>query len=116
MKIYISLPLAGHENTAYSRYREAVKFLEKFYEYDKYIEVVGPINIDEFKENVGLEHNRDHDWAWYMGKDVEELLRCDAILMCKGWKQSRGCRCEHGIATADGKIVIYYPDADSSLF
>jgi hypothetical protein len=95
-KIYISLPIGGHEDTVKKRYEEALEFIKNQRPDEEY-EVVGPINIDDFDDN-GLKVERDKDWAWYMGQDLEQLLRCDAILMCNDWQESDGCRVEFAVA------------------
>lgn len=38
-------------------------------------------------------------YSQLMGKDIAALLECSAILLCKGWEKSKGCRLEK--ATAD---------------
>ena len=69
-------------------------------------EIVGPINIHEFTEH-GIKTKREHDYAWYMGEDIKELLRADAIFMSTGWQKSEGCRCELETAKIYNKQIIY---------
>ena len=45
--------------------------------------------------------------AYYMGKDIEQVILCDAILMCPGWENSKGCKCEKYVAETYGKEVLY---------
>jgi len=104
-KIYISLPIAIAEDSVARRYKESVEYINKLDSLKDY-EINGPINIHEFDEN-GLTTPRDHDYAWYMGQDIENLLRCDAIFMSTGWEKSPGCRCELATAKIYGLEVIY---------
>lgn len=41
-------------------------------------------------------------YAYYMGRDIEKLLLCDAVYFCEGWQESRGCRVESYIAETNG--------------
>lgn len=47
-------------------------------------------------------------YAYYMGQDIEMLLRCDAVLMAdKKWRKSKGCSIEHNAAMVMD-IEIFY--------
>lgn len=111
-KIYISLPLGGHEETARKRYDDAVEWVKKNY---PNAEIYGPTNMDEFEPDVGLAAEREHDWAWYMGEDMKILLRCTHIVMTRGWSWSPGCRVERAAAIANKIIVDQVPDANKKL-
>lgn len=102
-KVYISLPIKIDEKTVARRYKEALDYVDKHL---KEYEPIGPVNIEEFDDN-GIKHNRDHDYAWYMGEDIKILLRCDAILMCDGWHKSEGCNCEYETAKVYKKTIFY---------
>ena len=104
-KIYISLPIAIDEKTVARRYKESLEYINNLESLKDY-EISGPINIYEFDDN-GLTTPREHDYAWYMGQDIENLLRCDAIFMSKGWEKSLGCRCELATAKVYDLKVIY---------
>lgn len=47
-----------------------------------------------------------------MAKDVEDLLRSDAIYLTKGWSKSKGCRVEKAISIEMGKEIIYAEDSE----
>lgn len=104
-KIYISLPIAIAEDSVAKRYKESVDYINKLDSLKNY-DISGPINIHEFNDN-GLATPREHDYAWYMGHDIENLLHCDAIFMSTGWEKSLGCRCELAAAKIYGLKVIY---------
>ena len=82
-KIYISLPMSGQEDTIWTRYMKAE--LELKNKFGDGIEIKGPYNIRDFKEPENFEYDRD--WCYYMAKDVEDLLRSDAIYIIKGWSK-----------------------------
>lgn len=111
-QVYISLPIGKHENSVRSRFDYAVDwFMSNFGVGHK---ICGPINIGCF-DDTGLTVPRNHDWAWYMGEDIKDLLRCTHILMTRGWQDSRGCRLEKAIAEHEGLCVIYTDDAEFEL-
>lgn len=113
MRIYISLPMAGHEKTVQSRYQKAVKEVkEKWPD----CEVVGPDNIGSFIEDIGYNPICvRQDWTWCLGEDVKLLLGCDAIYLCQGWAWSKGCRIELAVAKANLCDVFKQDKADSKL-
>lgn len=110
-KIYISLPIGGQENTVRFRFDNAVEEVKNQF---GDVEIISPVNIDKFDYN-GLTTPRDHDWAWYMGQDLERLLRCDFIFMCKGYLNSPGCRVELAVARERDIKVVYADDAKDFL-
>lgn len=44
-------------------------------------------------------------YAEIMGKDLEVLLECDMICFAKGWHLSKGCRIEFAVAKELGLIM-----------
>ena len=111
--VYISLPIAGHENTVYERYLKAVNEVTDKFKNEE-IKICGPINIDDFND-TGLTVEREHDWAWYMGHDIETVLRCDTIFMTQGYLLSKGCKIELAAAEIAGLSVYYGSDANAAL-
>lgn len=70
-------------------------------------------NAEEMARAVGFEvfnparvSDEGKPWEWYMKQDIKELMDCDAILLLKGWEESRGARLEAYIAS-QLKIKIY---------
>lgn len=105
--IYISLPMASVENTVRERYIDAVNKIKSNKELSNY-EIRGPVNILDFTEN-GLKETRKHKYSWYMGRDIEVLLDCQAIYMTNGWENSKGCNAELAIAKIYG-LKIYFAE------
>jgi hypothetical protein len=103
-KLYISIPISIEEHTVVERYKEVLEYIKKVKSLNKY-EIIAPFDIENIEDD--LKKDNVHDYAWYMGKDIELLLRCDAILMCKGWHRSNGCNCEHETAKIYNKKIYY---------
>lgn len=115
MKVYISLPMGGKENTVRQRYDDAVAELKTLCGSRLWpLEIHGPVNIECFTDK-GLSVPCDHDWAWYMGRDLEELLRCDTIFMTEGYLLSPGCRTELAVARERDMLVLYSEKARQNL-
>jgi hypothetical protein len=45
-------------------------------------------------------------YAECMGKDISELLKCDAVYFCAGWDKSKGCMLEYWAAKLYNKKII----------
>jgi hypothetical protein len=46
---------------------------------------------------------------WYH-QDLEILRKLDGIILCPGWKESKGCRREYHEAIEYDKKVLFYED------
>ena len=99
MRIYISIPIKGH--SIEQQRPKASEIAEKLKELGH--EPVNPFDTPAPPEDLSEEEK----YAWYMGRDIEQLLLCDAILMCAGWRDSVGCTIEHGAALAKGIRQFY---------
>ena len=105
-KIYISLPIAFKEDTVMQRNDEAKEYIRKnFPEYDFY----SPIDENHIDDEALGNHLEIDRTAYYMGKDIEAVILCDAILMCPGWdwEKSRGCLVEKYTAEIYKKDIFY---------
>ena len=97
MKIYISLPITGHdieEVEASCIYASGV------------IQAKGHIPVSPFD----ISPDPDADYAEHMGNDIEALLECDAVLFMENWRTSKGCRLENAAAEIYDKQVFYSLD------
>lgn len=95
MKIYISLPISG---IAFEQVDASTTFATGVLE-KKGHTAINPLDVCGA---VGDEL----DYAACMGRDIEALLRCDAIVLLDGWKQSRGCKLEREAAKIYGLKVF----------
>lgn len=99
MKIYISIPMTGHDLA--TQKAKAAEIAEK-------IKALGhePVNpFDTPEPPAGL--SEKERYAYYMGEDIKRLLMCDAILLYEGWRKSKGCNLEHETANAYGLLVFH---------
>lgn len=99
MKIYISIPITGH-NLATQR-AKAAEIAEKIKALGH--EAVNPFDTPEPSEGLSEKER----YAYYMGEDVKRLLMCDAIFLCEGWKKSKGCKVEYATADYYGLSVFH---------
>ena len=93
MRIYISIPITGHDELKQREKADMVGALLS----RRGHETVNPFDIYAGKNPTYIDH---------LVADLKELYRCDAIVMCSGWTKSKGCRLEHAFATIYGLKVI----------
>lgn len=110
-KIYIFLPIAFHEDTVYQRNQEAKDYL--FNRFSNRYEWVSPIDNNHIDEEDLANHLQIGKTAYYMGRDIEQVILCDAILMCPGWETSKGCQCEKFVAETYGKEILIMNKGDA---
>ena len=102
-RIYISIPISGHdlkEVKAKARnIREWVLWDEFGFEKGWHRpDVIIPFDVCP---------EPDKPYSYYMGKDIEALLECDAIYLCEGWQNSKGCMAEFEVARIYGKEIMF---------
>lgn len=51
--------------------------------------------------------SREHSWRQHMKESIDLLLSCGAIYMLEDWKESRGARIEHNIASGADLSVMF---------
>lgn len=87
MKIYISIPISGHD--LMTQTGKAMELVEQ-------IRALGHEAVNPFDTPLApLDWNDKKKYAYYMGEDLKLLLGCDAILMSDPeWIKSKGCRLE----------------------
>lgn len=100
MKIYISGKISGlDQEKAKEKFRVAKGKLQFAF---PEAEVIDPMEL--------VPYHPDLTWENYMGKDLEELLSCDAILMLPCWAKSRGARIEYAVAKELGITIMFEED------
>ena len=102
-RIYLSLPIkdTGYTTKERMKYADEVRrLLELRYGVrNENVIVITPFDVNE---------NEDKDsYARKMGNDIEALLECDAIYMCEGWQNSKGCMAEFEVARVYGKEIMF---------
>lgn len=95
MRIYISLPISGHDiGRCRARARRHADAIVK----------MGHTAVTPF--DVCPEPNKRY--SHYMGQDIAALLECDAILLLSGWSESRGCQLEWQCAEIYRKTIFHH--------
>ena len=95
-RIYVSLPISGYDLT--ERKLCAICTEKQIVErHHKPLQVITPFVVCP---------ESDKPYSYYMGKDIEALLECDAVYFCKGWQNSKGCMAEFEVANIYGKEII----------
>ena len=99
MKIYISIPISGRPPEVAKAQAERLK---------RFIESKGHKAITPFE----VCPEPDMPYSFYMGRDIEALLDCDAICHCMNYRHSLGCQLEKEAARIYKKRIIYEYDMD----
>ena len=100
--IYVSLPISGHEDTYEQRLDAAVKYVKE--NYTEYVYIITPKYIAERLEDY---QPMKPKYKEYLLADMEAIAHCDAIFICKGWRDSKGCLVEWAFARAIGLTILY---------
>ena len=101
--IYISIPITGHEDTYEQRLDAAVEYVKT--NYPEYWRIITPKDVAKYLEK--LYRPITPSYKDYLSSDIGELTTCDAIFMCKGWRDSKGCLVEGAFAEAIGLTILY---------
>ena len=99
MKIYISIPITGHDlNTQTGK---ALEIAEK-------IKALGHEPVNPFDTPLAPPEMSDKEkYAYYMGEDIKCLLMCDGAYFHPKWTKSKGYSTEHDIASRYGLELFY---------
>ncbi len=98
-RIYISIPIS---NLDIHRQRMIANEISIVLKSKGYL-VVNPFELCEM---VDKSLDDEDYYANCMGKDIQELLKCDAVYFCKGWDKSKGCILEYWAAEIYNKKII----------
>lgn len=96
-KIYISGPMRGVANYKL-RFDLGETYINTVFK-DSNPEIINPAKIE-------LPAGKD-TYEDYIRFDINELLKCDTIVMLKNWEQSTGARAEHAVAVALSLDICY---------
>lgn len=95
MRIYISLPITNLDEKKQREKADRVKTM---------LSKMGHDAINPFEIYVGT----DASYGQCLGADITALIdHASAIFLCKGWRESKGCRIEKFVAETMGKKIIY---------
>lgn len=95
MKVYISLPITGHNiNQVRKRAEQAASHLRALGH-----EPVSPLELHPDQECT---------YGQFMGRDIEVLIdQCEAIYFLKGWISSNGCKLEWYCSCIHNKQMMF---------
>ena len=96
VRVMISQPMANRTEEDIRSERKVI--IEKFN--NMHIEVIDTIFADE----VPIDYNAG---VYYLGKSILEMSKVDALFMCDGWREARGCRIERQVAQDYGIKILY---------
>ena len=94
MIVYLAGPMSGYPEHNYPAFREAARQLRN----------TGHKIVSPHEENPCTD--RERPVVWYYRKDLQTLLRCDAIALLPGWEASHGAQLELYVAQALGFKVF----------
>lgn len=97
-KVYISLPISGRPIEEAKAEAEAARTKLSNLGYD----AITPFDV--VAEPQG--NTEKEKYAYCMGRDIEELLKCDAIYLVDGHEESRGCELEFMAAVIYGLKIL----------
>ena len=102
-RIYISIPISGHD---LEEVKEKARNIREWVLWDVF-ELKKGRNRPDIITPFDVCHEPDKPYSYYMGKDIEALLECDAIFLCEGWQNSKGCMAEFEVARIYGKEIMF---------
>lgn len=95
MKVMISQPMSGRSEETIKNERKEI--IEKFNK--MHIEVIDTLFAAESPQDC-------HTAIFYLAKAINAMSGVDALYMCDGWPQARGCRIEYLVAQEYGIKIL----------
>lgn len=102
-KAMISQPMAGKtdEEIAATRDLAVAKLRQMGYE------VVNTLFTDEWYSDKAMEERGVVQVPlYYLSQSLAKMACCDAVFLCEGWENARGCRVERAAAVAYDLEII----------
>ena len=96
MKVMISQPMKNRTEEDIRAERKVI--IEKLN--NMHIEVLDTFFTEEVPKNLNA-------GVYYLGKSIQEMAKVDALFMCDGWREARGCKIERQVAEAYGIKILY---------
>jgi hypothetical protein len=102
MKVYIAGPMSGHKYWNFPAFFEAEEQLTKLGH-----EAINPAHndgatVEEALASAGSPERPNYSWAYYMRRDLPNVLTADAVCVLPGWQSSKGALLEVEVAQALG--------------
>lgn len=97
-RYYIAGPITGLPNFNKEAFDEAARSLRNIG-----LDVHQPFEKKDFPEDYSKK-----PWTWYMRRSIAELVKCHALILLRGWEESKGALTELRIAQSLGYPVYFY--------
>lgn len=112
MKLYIAGPMTGLPDWNYPAFFEAEAQLRALGH-----QVFNPATNDADTLELALDaagspERPKHSWAYYLKRDLPQVMDVDALVMLPGWQNSKGARLEVNVATALGLPLYILRDGE----
>ncbi len=105
MRIYISGPITGQEDTAQQRFKEAeAELAEKYSNSDSQHSIINPFRANE---QIFGHFGEVPTHADYMTTAMAMLSVCNTIYLMRGWEHSEGCQQEYKYAVEHKYKIIF---------
>lgn len=109
MTYYISGPITGQPN------KNAVAFFDtKLRLEHKGFTVVNPLEF-EIEKDLPVMDGYDDNYILALRKSIEELSKCDGVVLLQGWEISRGARLEVTVALGLNMPIRYLNEENELL-
>jgi hypothetical protein len=107
LNIYIAGPMRGYTNHNFDAFMEADRMLRS-----KWNSMVGVIfNPAQMDLDEGFDPSQAVDTKEHlkgcMTRDLNAILKSDAVYMLTGWEKSEGAKVEHALAVYLGLRIFY---------
>jgi hypothetical protein len=103
--LYIAGPMRGYPRFNFDAFDAAALDLR-----GKGFDVISPADLDRA---IGFDPDRDEATPEFMAgamqRDIEAVMRCEAVVLLPGWEKSTGVNAEIGLAKWRGIPVVLYP-------
>jgi hypothetical protein len=86
-KAYLAGPMTGYKDYNFPAFMDAADKLRS-----RYYDIVNPAEIEAAEEGPRK------TWEYYLKRDIAELVKCNIVIVLKGWEKSRGASFEVLIA------------------
>ena len=95
-RLYVSGPMTGLPDLNFPAFIAATTKLRSMG-----FEVISPVEIND---------DKNAKWEDCLKRDIEELMKCDSIVLLDGWHLSDGTQLEMHIAHRVGMGILFYKD------
>ena len=96
MKVMINQPMNGKTEEQIKEERQII--VDKFNK--MHIDIINTLFTGEIPQDCNVA-------VYYLGKSISAMKDIDALYMCNGWREARGCQIEYEVAMKYGIKILY---------